>query len=123
MSRPAAAIALMASIMAGCNASPAALLSRPVGMSQPQTMASQGETEARRIFTITDANRDGRVTLAELIKAPTGQPISGWKPGEKERQAKELLARLDANRDGALSFDEFMAGMVGQAMTGRQSNR
>ena len=110
--RSSLAIALTMLFLASCGARPVAPLAQPAIIDA----AGQAKAEARRIFDFTDANHDGRITLAEVLQAPTGQPIGRYKPGEKEKQARELFARLDVNRDAALSFEEFKAGMVGQAM-------
>ncbi|HEY9900667.1 MAG TPA: EF-hand domain-containing protein [Pantanalinema sp.] len=69
--------------------------------------------QVRYLFALCDTNRDGKLSFAEMLSAPWGQPVTGWAVGQKEAQAREYFTRADANKDGILSFDEVKAAMPG----------
>jgi hypothetical protein len=81
----------------------------------PPATREEALTRADRMFDRLDADRDGKITQAELTAArqarierreAAGKPVrqrAGEAPGGR------MFAHLDQNRDGAISRDEFRA--------------
>ena len=65
-------------------------------------------TGARRMFEAMDADRNGRVTAAEMDAAH--ERITGGKPQPNALPAAQKIRVVDADGDGVLSADEHAAG-------------
>ncbi|MEB3186038.1 MAG: hypothetical protein VKP72_01220 [bacterium] len=70
------------------------------------------DEEARLRFEAIDANRDGRLSYAEVVEAPWAAPEGGYAAGEKEARAYQFIRRYDRDRDGYLVLDEVEAALV-----------
>ena len=62
---------------------------------------------ARQMFTQSDVNIDGIVTVAEMDAATVAK---GEKPGKKQMTSAQKIKEIDQNGDGKLTTDEHEAG-------------
>lgn len=93
-----------------------------VTLSEFKAMDGQRQT---RMFTRMDANKDGRITAAEMDAARKRAEAAGRGPpagaGGAGARSGGFLMRLDANRDGAVSRTE-MAAMTEQRFKRADTN-
>lgn len=77
------------------------------GSGTGQISASEHAAQATKRFEAMDANKDGRITAAE-IGASHGAESAVW---AKDRiSSMEKIAQLDGDRDGTLTSAEYAAG-------------
>jgi len=68
------------------------------------TAEGQRQTHLKEIFNNLDANKDGNISLDELLQQPFGNP---------ERKKAHFL-KMDTNQDNIVSFEEFQQGKLGK---------
>jgi hypothetical protein len=69
--------------------------------------AAKHAADADKRFEMMDANKDGRITAAE-IGASHGAESAAW--AKHRMSAAEKVRKLDADNDGALTLTEYAAG-------------
>jgi Ca2+-binding EF-hand superfamily protein len=68
------------------------------------TSEEQRQTHLKEMFNNLDANKDGQLSLDELLQQPFGNP---------ERK-KAYFSKIDTNQNGVVSFEEFQQGKLGK---------
>ncbi len=78
------------------------------GFLSPEEFAATAEEQRKihlkEMFNNLDANKDGNISLDELLQQPFGNP---------ERK-KAHFWKMDTNQDGVVSFEEFQQGKFGK---------
>jgi hypothetical protein len=99
---------ISASVMAGgenCSEKMTSLDAEGAGTGQ--ISASEHAAQATKRFETMDANKDGRITAAE-IGASHGAESAAW--AKHRISSTQKIAQLDGDRDGALTPAEYAAG-------------
>lgn len=76
-----------------------------LGYIASQELTKEEEGKLKEIFFALDTNRDGKITLNDLVE---GYMALNVKEEIARRKAKKILTRTDINQNGAIDYNEFM---------------
>lgn len=76
-----------------------------LGYIASQELTKEEEENLKEIFFTLDANKDGKITLEDLVE---GYMALNVKEEVARKKASKILTRTDLNQNGSIDYNEFM---------------
>jgi len=76
-----------------------------LGYIASQELTKEEEEKLKEIFFILDTNKDGKITVEDLIN---GYMALNVKEEVAKRRAGKIITRTDINQNGSIDYNEFM---------------